>query len=197
MVMLEKKPKKQGIAQKTISFCLCLTALACGLQAQAESTQSADEIGRWLARQGQFSIESSYASNLLVETALEQLGVKYRYGGISPQEGFDCSGLIIYSSQKSLGLSLPRTSREQARLGTAVKRADLRKGDLVFFNTNGRGVSHVGIYMGDNQFLHAPRTGARVRVEDMNIAYWNQRYQGARRLQMATVPADKQDDALN
>jgi hypothetical protein len=113
------------------------------------------------------------------------LGVKYRYGGDSPKEGFDCSGLVAYAAEKSLGLKLPRSARDQAQTGTSVDRDELRRGDLVFFNTLGRRYSHVGIYLGDHKFVHAPRTGAAIRVDDMDMAYWRARYNGARRLDVA------------
>src|SRR5690606_20757438 len=89
------------------------------------------------------------------------------------------------AAEKSLGVKLPRTSREMASEGKSVKRNDLKRGDLVFFNTRGHRFSHVGIYLGDGKFVHAPRTGAVVRVEDMNIGYWRKRYNGARRLAVA------------
>ncbi|NYT68090.1 cell wall-associated NlpC family hydrolase [Pusillimonas noertemannii] len=126
----------------------------------------------------------------LVGTALGFLGVKYKYGGESPNTGFDCSGLVSYAAEKSLGLKLPRRSADIARQGISVKRSELKRGDLVFFNTRGSRFSHVGIYLGDHKFVHAPRTGAVVRIEDMNIAYWKKRYNGARRL-VATNTASK------
>src|SRR5690606_10588348 len=116
----------------------------------------------------------------LVGTALQVLGVKYKYGGESPNTGFDCSGLVGYAAEKSLGLKLPRRSADIAREGISVKRSELRKGDLVFFNTLGRRFSHVGIYLGDEKFVHAPRTGSVVRIEDMSASYWSKRYNGAR-----------------
>lgn len=118
----------------------------------------------------------------LVNTALQVLGVKYKFGGESPDTGFDCSGLVGYAAEKSLGLKLPRRSADIARQGISVKRSDLKKGDLVFFNTRGARFSHVGIYLGNHKFVHAPRTGAAVRIESMNVAYWQKRYNGARRL---------------
>jgi cell wall-associated NlpC family hydrolase len=118
----------------------------------------------------------------MVAAAMKFLGVKYRYGGGSPSTGFDCSGLVVYAAEKSLGLKLPRNSRDIAGEGVSVQREDLRKGDLVFFNTLGQRFSHVGIYLGDRKFVHAPRSGAKVRIESMDIAYWRKRYNGARRL---------------
>jgi len=121
-------------------------------------------------------------SKTLASTALDFLGVKYKYGGGTPHTGFDCSGLVIYAAEKSLGLKLPHRSAEIARQGISVKRSELRQGDLVFFNTRGYRNSHVGIYLGNHKFVHAPRTGSVVRVESMDIAYWKKRYNGARRL---------------
>jgi len=121
----------------------------------------------------------------LVRTALTQLGVKYRYGGKTPRVGFDCSGLVVYAAEQSLGLKLPHHAATLAKLGTSVKRTELQEGDLVFFNTRGKRFSHMGIYLGENRFLHAPRTGAVVRIERMT-AYWQKRYNGARRLDVET-----------
>lgn len=140
---------------------------------------SADPLGAYLAAADQVSRPHS---NGLASTALNYLGIKYRFGGNNPTQGFDCSGLVRYAAEKSLGLKLPRRSADMARLGESIKRSELEKGDLVFFNTRGSRFSHVGIYVGDGKFVHAPSTGSRVRVEDMNIAYWKKRYNGARRL---------------
>jgi len=117
----------------------------------------------------------------LVAAALEHLGVRYRWGGTDPKRGFDCSGLVVYAAQ-SLGVTLPRTAATQARIGVAVKKSELQAGDLVFFNTRGARYSHVGIYAGNGNFIHAPRTGAVVRIESMRASYWSKRYTGARRL---------------
>ncbi|HCP77881.1 MAG TPA: hypothetical protein DIU11_09115, partial [Pusillimonas sp.] len=126
-------------------------------------------------------------SRAMAGAAMEHLGVEYKYGGDEPDTGFDCSGLVIYAAEKSLGLKLPRRSADIARQGIAVERSELRKGDLVFFNTLGRRFSHVGIYLGNHKFVHAPRRGAQVRVESMDIAYWKKRYNGARRLGADTL----------
>ncbi len=154
-------------------------------------TTRSDPLGAWLDTRQSLAIDypqpdtqagTNPAPKSLVSTAMKFLGVKYRYGGDAPGEGFDCSGLVAYAAEKSLGLKLPRTARGQAQEGTSVRRDELRRGDLVFFNTLGRRFSHVGIYLGDHKFVHAPRTGAAVRVESMDIAYWRKRYNGARRL---------------
>lgn len=122
------------------------------------------------------------AQHPLSRQALQQLGTRYRYGGASPDRGFDCSGLVHYSAKESLGLKLPRRSVEIAKAGKAIKRTELNVGDLVFFNTLGARYSHVGIYVGSNMFVHSPASGGVVRLEDMTAPYWNKRFTGARRI---------------
>lgn len=119
----------------------------------------------------------------MVLTALNFVGVQYTRGGNSQQTGFDCSGFTRFVFDSSLGLMLPRRADEQAAAPglIEVQRADLQPGDLVFFNTLQRTFSHVGIYIGDNRFVHAPRPGSEVRIEDMGYAYWKSRFTGARR----------------
>lgn len=130
------------------------------------------------------SLLDRYAANAqeLVVRALSFVGVHYRRGGDSPASGFDCSGLVRHVFRESLGLALPRTSRDISRVGETIRREELQPGDLVFFNTLRRGFSHVGIYLGDHRFVHAPATGGEVRVEDMRLHYWSKRYNGARRI---------------
>lgn len=119
----------------------------------------------------------------MVLSAMHFLGVPYKRGGSSADEGFDCSGFTRHVFEMSLGLVLPRRVDDQATAAglMAIDKSELKPGDLVFFNTLRRTFSHVGIYVGDGKFIHAPRTGASVRVEDMRYAYWAQRYTGARR----------------
>jgi cell wall-associated NlpC family hydrolase len=114
--------------------------------------------------------------------AILALGVDYRYGGRSPQTGFDCSGLVAHVYLQAWGLELPRDARAQSEAGIEINDGELQAGDLVFYNTLGRPFSHVGIYLGDGRFVHAPKTGASVRVERMRTTYWVTRFDGARRL---------------
>jgi cell wall-associated NlpC family hydrolase len=114
--------------------------------------------------------------------ALSLVGTPYAPGGHSPDSGFDCSGLVAYVFARAAGLRLPRNTFDLARSGAAVEPHDLRPGDLVFYNTQRRAFSHVGIYLGEARFVHAPSTGAAVRVDDMRVAYWSRRFDGARRL---------------
>ena len=118
----------------------------------------------------------------LVVTAMGFLGVPYRRGGTSVDTGFDCSGFVKAMFEQTVGMILPRRAEEQAAATQKIARQDLQPGDLVFFNTLRRTFSHVGIYIGDNKFIHAPRPGAQVRVEDMGLSYWTQRFNGARRV---------------
>lgn len=117
----------------------------------------------------------------VINYALSLQGVPYRYGKSSPQEGFDCSGFIKHVYERQ-GIALPRTTREMARALPPISIHDLSSGDLVFFNTNGRPFSHVGLYISDNNFIHAPsqRTG-KVLVSSLNNQYWRQHLIGARR----------------
>ncbi|MDP2795841.1 MAG: C40 family peptidase [Sulfurisoma sp.] len=117
-----------------------------------------------------------------LEQALDLIGIRYKRGGSSPETGFDCSGFVSHVFKEGLGLYLPRSSREISKAGEVVDKTELQPGDLVFFNTMRRTFSHVGIYLGDNLFVHAPRAGAKVRIEDMRARYWATRYNGARRV---------------
>jgi cell wall-associated NlpC family hydrolase len=128
------------------------------------------------------------ASDLVI-SAMNFLGVPYRNGGNSADAGFDCSGFTRHIFENSLGLVLPRRAEQQAQTpGLAdVPREELRPGDLVFFNTLKKAFSHVGIYVGEGRFIHSPRVGGEVRIEDMRQAYWAQRFNGARRAETTTT----------
>lgn len=127
----------------------------------------------------------------MVLGAMNFLGVPYRRGGSSATSGFDCSGFTRHIFESSLGLLLPRRVDDQASAPglVAVKRDELKPGDLVFFNTLKRTFSHVGIYVGKGKFIHAPRSGGEVRVEDMGFRYWAKRFTGARRVEAASQAA--------
>lgn len=118
----------------------------------------------------------------VTDDALSLIGVRYRRGGTSPKTGFDCSGFVQHVFREGMDLILPRTAREISKTGEPIKKSELQPGDLVFFNTMRRAFSHVGIYLGDGQFIHAPHTGGKVRIEDLSESYWAKRYEGARRV---------------
>ena len=125
--------------------------------------------------------EAPERSALLLD-AMGYIGTPYVRGGNTGATGLDCSGFVKAVYEQAEGISLPRSAAEQAQATQTIDRSDLQKGDLVFFNTLGRAFSHVGIYLGEERFIHAPRPGAQVRIESMNIAYWNKRFNGARRV---------------
>lgn len=124
----------------------------------------------------------------LVMTAVTLIGAHYKYGGNSPETGIDCSGLVRYVFKEAWGATLPRTAQELSKVGEEVSKDELQPGDLVFYNTMRRSYSHVGIYLGDNKFIHAPSSGKTVRIDNMELSYWKNRFNGARRI---ASPAEK------
>ena len=118
----------------------------------------------------------------LVVDAMGFIGVPYRRGGSTADSGFDCSGFVRSVYQQSIGLLLPRKAEEQASATHHIAKSELKPGDLVFFNTMRRAFSHVGIYVGGGKFIHSPRPGGEVRVDNMGQSYWQQRFDGARRV---------------
>jgi hypothetical protein len=178
-------------------------ALSASLLAAAspEAPPQADPVSRFLADRGLLEPGGLKNSPLvqqvrdrasgLVMSAMNFLGVPYRRGGNSAEDGFDCSGFTRHVFDRSLGLLLPRRADEQAKAPGlfTVKREELKPGDLVFFNTLKRTFSHVGIYVGEGKFIHAPRSGSEVRIEDMRESYWAKRFTGARRAPGASEAA--------
>ncbi|MEP6608956.1 MAG: C40 family peptidase [Burkholderiaceae bacterium] len=118
----------------------------------------------------------------IVVRALTLLDTPYRYGGTTPQGGFDCSGLVRYVYNAVGAAELPRRSEDIGKVGDPISRSQLEPGDLVFFNTLARAYSHVAIYIGEGRFLHAPARGGKVRIEALDDRYWQARFDGARRL---------------
>lgn len=166
------------------------------------ASMSDDDVSTWLAQHQQIATVSSAnpsgsaQSNVdpklaarfatLVIDALGHIGIPYKYGGNSVESGgFDCSGFVKAVYHEALGAILPRRAEEQAAATAKIAREELRPGDLVFFKTTRRSFSHVGIYIGDDKFVHAPRTGARIRLDNITSNYWNRRFQGARRVEVA------------
>ena len=163
------------------------------------ATSAADAVTRFLAEKGLLNAPAASppAENAFVErmrdkasdmvlTAMNFLGVRYRRGGSNADHGFDCSGFTRHVFEMSVGLVLPRRADEQATAAglASIKRNELKPGDLVFFNTMRRTFSHVGIYVGEGKFIHSPKPGGEVRVEDMGAVYWAKRFTGARRAEL-------------
>jgi cell wall-associated NlpC family hydrolase len=133
---------------------------------------------------------SSRAREVLVN-ALSLTGIRYKYGGSTPETGFDCSGFVRYVFKQAASLTLPRSAIEISQLGTPVPKNELQPGDLVFFNTLKSTFSHVGIYLGNNKFIHSPSSGGKVRVENMQDSYWTKRYNGAQRIDQQNTSVAK------
>jgi cell wall-associated NlpC family hydrolase len=163
----------------------------------APPENSNDDLAQLLAEKGlltQFggrleqvrSSVSSQAADLVVN-AMGFLGVPYRRGGNSAETGFDCSGFVRAMYEQTVGLVLPRRAEQQAAATQKIERTELQPGDLVFFNTMRRTFSHVGIYVGEGKFIHSPKPGAGVRMEDMSLGYWEKRFNGARRVESTTA----------
>lgn len=139
------------------------------------------------------SYPSSGAAEEVLFAALGLVGTPYRYGGNTPDSGFDCSGLIGYVYRGAAGMSLPRTTRAMSTLGVDVSRSALQPGDLLFFATSGgRQVSHAAIYVGEGRFVHAPSSGGTVRLDKLSDRYWQKSYLSAKRVldhdQLASNP---------
>jgi len=169
-----------------LSLCLsllCLPALA--------APSPPDELDRLLAERGLLAQWTQVPQSLgqkaseLAVSAMAFIGVPYRRGGNSADTGFDCSGFVRAIYQQTLGLLLPRRAEQQAAVTQVIAKDDLQAGDLVFFDTLRQSFSHVGIYVGDGKFIHSPKPGAEVRIEDMGKHYWSQRFNGARRVTLA------------
>ncbi|MEI8171258.1 MAG: C40 family peptidase [Rhodoferax sp.] len=153
--------------------------------APADATDSMDQLlinKGLLAKIDQMRQTVGETTSGLVFTAMGFLGVPYRRGGNTVESGFDCSGFVRATFEQTIGLILPRKAEQQAAVTERIDRSDLKPGDLVFFNTMRRAFSHVGIYIGEGKFIHSPKPGSEVRVEDMGISYWSRRFDGARRV---------------
>ena len=180
------------ILRRMLRLSTVILSLVCVSAHAIPLSQTPDELDRMLIDKGlverlgsqiqQASQTVGEKASDLVVTAMGFLGVPYRRGGQSAETGFDCSGFVRAMYEQSIGLILPRRADEQAAATQTIDRNDLKPGDLVFFNTMRRAFSHVGIYVGDGKFIHAPRSGAQIRVEDMRVSYWKKRFNGARRV---------------
>ena len=168
-MFLQKRPNI-GLLSAALIFLCCFGT--------AQATEQQPVLGE------DSSLFERYTNNAqdLVLKGLELVGINYRRGGTNAETGLDCSGFVQLVFKDAVGKLLPRTAREQSEVGASIDKNELKPGDLVFFNTMRRAFSHVGIYLGDNHFMHSPRTGSEIRVEDMSQSYWVKRYNGARRV---------------
>jgi cell wall-associated NlpC family hydrolase len=164
------QPPRLPVARVIASLCVTASLLGAGAVTAAPDAGAAPVA------------PDTHAGTELVLRALSLLGVNYRLGGNSPDTGLDCSGLVRHVFREAVGLVLPRRAEEMSRAGQQIDVSQLKPGDLVFFNTLRRTFSHVGIYIGNSQFVHAPSSGGAVRVESLSQGYWVNRFNGARRL---------------
>ena len=177
-------------------LCISLLVACAGAQA-APAVPAEDDLQLFIAEQGlltkleQIGQTVTHRASDLVVTAMGFLGVPYRRGGNSAETGFDCSGFVRAMYETTIGLALPRRANEQAAATQTIDKHDLQPGDLVFFNTMRRAFSHVGIYVGEGKFIHSPKPGAQVRVENMAQGYWQRRFDGARRV-LSLAPTEPQ-----
>jgi cell wall-associated NlpC family hydrolase len=187
----------------TFLSCLLLTGVV-----HAAPADSSDDMGDFLVQSGVLSQIHEFGQNVtqraseLVVHAIGFLGVPYRRGGNSVESGFDCSGFVKAIYEQTVGLVLPRKAEQQAAATQQINRADLLPGDLVFFNTLRRAFSHVGIYIGEGKFVHSPKPGGEVRIENMGESYWSRRFDGARRVQpslalTSTVPSNVNSEMIS
>ena len=188
---------------KTQQKLLALFVVIGSLQAPAVLAQSATDpeasnritsVASQLANTVTTSVVDGTES--LINNAMQLIGVRYRWGGNTPQSGLDCSGFVRYVFNDTFGFLLPRKSAQMSQVGLEIRKDELRPGDLVFFNTMRHAFSHVGIYVGDNKFIHAPSRGKSIRVDDMTKAYWEKRYNGARRMEGFDAMTEQQRQQL-
>jgi cell wall-associated NlpC family hydrolase len=188
------RPMKKWLSLILVASCACA-------QAAPSPALAEDDMARFMAEKGlavdpvlltrleKVGQSVTHRASELVVTAMGFLGVPYRRGGNTVETGFDCSGFVKAMYEKTIGLVLPRQANEQAAATHTIDKNDLQPGDLVFFNTMKRAFSHVGIYVGEGKFIHSPKPGAHVRVEDMGQSYWSRRFDGARRV-LGAAPAE-------
>lgn len=170
------------LPKKTVILAALLIALVSSVRADEPAVDVMSETIVVAAEAPSLLQRATSSIQGTLATALDLVGIRYRRGGGSPDGGFDCSGFVSHVFREGLGLYLPRSAKAISQEGEPIALGELVPGDLVFFNTMRHAFSHVGIYLGDNRFIHAPRTGGRVRVEDMTQRYWSKRFDGARRI---------------
>lgn len=164
----------------SLQFCLFFSLCVACISSFAEEALGNNE-AQSAAENSANSTWSSTVQEVML-SAISLSGIKYKYGGVTPETGFDCSGFVRYVFQQAANLTLPHGARALSQLGQTVTQDNLQPGDLVFFNTLKSSFSHVGIYLGNNRFIHSPSPGQAVSIMSMNDSYWSKRFNGARRI---------------
>lgn len=210
-------PPTQKLHISLLAAAALATSLLCSTAHAAVETEALPTLKGLSTADGQQDLPTNIHTSLrdrVVEMGLNAIGTLYHWGGDDPKEGFDCSGLVRFVFHQTAGMTLPRTAREQHTAGKSVARQQLLPGDLVFFNGTVRTrhviwhghhkslrtvvsnvVSHVGIYIGDNQFVHAPVRGERVRIDNLDASYWSKHYAGAVRYLTSKAVAQAAEQA--
>ncbi|NYZ63768.1 C40 family peptidase [Luteimonas deserti] len=170
----------QLVAAQSTSVAQTLTAPP--VQLPQPEMLLASDINQLIALQTDKPVAADGRVETLLKRALTLIGTPYRWGGSNPDSGFDCSGLVGYVFRTALGIDLPRVSRDMAQNGERIDRTALTAGDLVFFGRGGNRIDHVGIYLGEGRFVHAPRSGKDVMVSELDTGYWATRFRAARRV---------------
>lgn len=196
--MQVKSFRIQSMRNLSLQFCLffsflipCISSVADDATISYDAPQVAEN-----SMSNSTLPSNSWSSTVqeIMLSAISLSGINYKYGGTSPDTGFDCSGFVRYVFQQAANLTLPHGARALSQLGQTVTQDNLQPGDLVFFNTLKSSFSHVGIYLGNNRFIHSPSSGQKVTIMDMNDGYWSKRFNGARRITSTQggAPAIKQ-----
>jgi cell wall-associated NlpC family hydrolase len=166
-------------------FASCVAVVTSAATAQQTAPRSLRDAATTTVKDA--AATALHSARDLASAALDLIGIRYKWGGNTPETGLDCSGLVRYVFQQVTGVTLPRTARDMSRVGEQVSMSDLQPGDLVFFNTRRFAFSHVGIYLGDNRFVHAPRRGREVEIATFDSSFWQRRFNGARRMAGVTL----------
>ncbi len=191
-----KKALLSQILGLALGLTVCASAFAADATAPDTSATTNSAADAVVPKESMFQAGRAYISRVsdrladtvtgkseeLINRAMEVIGVRYRWDAELPQSGLDGSSFVGYVFKDKLGFLLPRKSTQMSRVGKPIGRDELQPGDLVFFNTMRLTFSHVGIYVGDNKFIHSPSKGTTVRVDDLGSMYWDKRFDGARRL---------------
>jgi len=175
------RPASRSSGSRILAALLAAGAIAVSTAAAAQGREESSLAAAAATVKGA-AIQALNTAQNLSSFALELIGIRYKWGGETPATGLDCSGLVRYVFQKVTGVTLPRTAKDMSRLGEQVAVPDLQPGDLVFFDTRHFAFSHVGIYLGDNRFVHAPRQGREVEVATFDTSFWQKHFNGARRM---------------
>lgn len=165
-----------------LRYVVCVVGILGAAQLPMQQAMAADESPTETSKAISALKDLRDKTSDLTMNAMSFLGIKYKRGGNTPENGLDCSGFVRLVFKNTDETELPRTAKEISTQGTSVEAKDLKPGDLVFYNTLKKSFSHVGIYLGDNKFIHAPSAGGRIRIESMDLDYWRKRFNGARRI---------------